>query len=567
MYRPSISLCMIVKDEAQHLSRCLESVKEVVDEIIIVDTGSSDGSPLIARQYGAQVIHFPWQGDFAQARNKGLDAAAGDWILYLDADEELDQAGREQLRICAQHKEIDAFLLKIYNHVGQPSQQGITINTVVRMFRNDPAVRFESRIHEQIATSIYRHKPDCRFHITDIKIHHYGYRPEIVIGKNKIGRNVDLLKQSLADQPDHAFHLFNLGVEYLRLGEAPKALEVFRKSRTLADPSKEGYVHLLYKYEAATLRSLGQLPEALQICEQGIQDYPDYTDLHHLKGIFHLIQGEREEAKEALLQALKLGEPVPSYHTEDGMGTYQTSYLLGVSYEAGREFAAAIDCYVKTVQFNPGLNPPLYRLFRLMRIIESPEGLATLLQERIRMNSQEARLKVARILLETGCRQAAQSVVSRIEEPLLQTPRNLLGAGCKLLSGDVPGVIAYLRDEEVHSDLELKEGAERYDIMELIRRITSNPEMGLSSPKKELRFTVLALSANHYWKDGLRYLDHRRQSVDQLSDPAERLATLEGIADAYVALADNHLDQLGYKSANWEFVAGIRLALPSEEGF
>lgn len=108
--KPLISLCMIVKNEADNLARCLTSVRGAADELIIVDTGSTDDTIAIARSFGAAVISFPWTGDFAAARNAGLEKARGTWILVLDADEELDAESKGELLLCAEHVEYEAFL-------------------------------------------------------------------------------------------------------------------------------------------------------------------------------------------------------------------------------------------------------------------------------------------------------------------------------------------------------------------------------------------------------------------------------------------------------------------------
>lgn len=107
---PLITLCMIVRNEAETLARCLRSVQGAADEIIVVDTGSTDSTPSIARSFGARIIRFPWTGDFAAARNAGLDVARGTWILVLDADEELDPESIKELLVCAKHLEYEAFL-------------------------------------------------------------------------------------------------------------------------------------------------------------------------------------------------------------------------------------------------------------------------------------------------------------------------------------------------------------------------------------------------------------------------------------------------------------------------
>lgn len=119
-----ISLCMIVKDEEELLPHCLASVQGAVDEMIVVDTGSSDRSPEIARQHGAVVVPFEWCDDFAAARNAGLEQASGDWILFLDADEVLDRAAREQIRSWTAISGCDGLFLNIHNYTGT-GQQGL----------------------------------------------------------------------------------------------------------------------------------------------------------------------------------------------------------------------------------------------------------------------------------------------------------------------------------------------------------------------------------------------------------------------------------------------------------
>lgn len=107
--KPLISLCMIVKNEADNLNQCLKSVRGIADEIIVVDTGSTDSTLQIALSFGAKVVHYTWNGDFAAARNAGLQQAHGQWILILDGDEELDAKSKGELLLCAEHLEYEAF--------------------------------------------------------------------------------------------------------------------------------------------------------------------------------------------------------------------------------------------------------------------------------------------------------------------------------------------------------------------------------------------------------------------------------------------------------------------------
>ncbi|MBO7749036.1 glycosyltransferase [Paenibacillus sp. MWE-103] len=397
-----ITLCMIVKNEIRDLPRCLRSVKGVVDQIVVVDTGSDDGTVEAARKFGASVVRSAWTGDFAAARNQGLVHAEGEWILFLDADEELDAGTREQLRELAQHREIAGFFLNVWNYAGEGSD-GATINPVLRMFRNDRRYRFEGRIHEQIAGPIVRHTPDARFHLSDVIIHHYGYRREAVAAKDKVNRNRTLLEQAIREEPDNRFNRYNLGVEYFRAGEADAALEAFRRAREGLDHAAVSYAHLLVKHETSCLQVLRRWPEALRNAEEGLAWYPDYPDLWHAKGVALASLGRRRQAAEAFAAAIAVGRAPAHYHTEDGMGTYQTAYWLGLMHEAELDFDAAAHWYAEAVRHRGSLLAPLYRLCRMMRAAATQERLAAFIGARFSLASPEASGKLAGILLDCGC--------------------------------------------------------------------------------------------------------------------------------------------------------------------
>jgi glycosyltransferase involved in cell wall biosynthesis len=145
---------MIVKDEADVIACCLKSASNTADEIIIVDTGSTDGTAEIARSLGAIVIDCQWCNDFAYARNAGLQHATGKWILILDADEELNEGSGAKLRQYADQDGAEGFFVHIYNYTGERNSGPAVINPTIRMFRNLPQHRFEGRVHEQITPSI-----------------------------------------------------------------------------------------------------------------------------------------------------------------------------------------------------------------------------------------------------------------------------------------------------------------------------------------------------------------------------------------------------------------------------
>ncbi|WP_190944994.1 glycosyltransferase [Paenibacillus sp. UASWS1643] len=401
-----ISLCMIVKDEEELLPHCLASVEGSVDEIIVVDTGSSDRSAEIAQQYGAVVVRFEWCEDFAAARNAGLERASGDWILFLDADEALDRAAREQIRSWTAVSGCDGLFLNIHNYTGT-GQQGVTVNPVLRLFRNASEHRFEGRIHEQIATAICRRNPEAAFHVTDMVIHHYGYQTAIVERKDKVNRNVRLLQQAVEEEPDQPFHHYNLGVEYLRVGEAERALETFGVARMGIDPAVTSYAHLLYKYEVRCLQHLNRWQEALDRIDAALELFPEYTDLMHHRGVCADALGDADRAEYSLREAVRMGPPPPIYHTEEGIGTYQTWYTLGRLLEGRADLEGAVDAYVEAVRAKSSLLPPLYRIFRIMRVSGQEHQIPELVRERFALSSEEATHKVLGILEQSRCYEAA----------------------------------------------------------------------------------------------------------------------------------------------------------------
>jgi len=401
-----ISLCMIVKDEEELLPHCLASVQGAVDEMIVVDTGSSDHSAEIAKQYGAEVVAFEWCDDFAAARNAGLERASGDWILFLDADEALDRAAREQIRSWTGVSGCDGLFLNIHNYTGT-GQQGVTVNPVLRLFRNAPEHRFEGRIHEQIAAAICRGNPEAAFHVTDMVIHHYGYQTAIVERKDKVNRNVRLLQQAVEEEPDQPFHHYNLGVEYLRVGEAERALETFAVARMGIDPAVTSYAHLLFKYEVRCLQHLNRWQEALDRIDAALELFPEYTDLMHHRGVCADALGDADRAEYSLREAVRMGPPPPIYHTEEGIGTYQTWYTLGRLLEGRADLEGAVDAYVEAVRAKSSLLPPLYRIFRIMRVSGQEHQIPELVTERFALRSEEATHKVLGILEQSRCYEAA----------------------------------------------------------------------------------------------------------------------------------------------------------------
>lgn len=518
MSSPLISLCMIVKDEADVIARCLESAAKAVDEIIVVDTGSADRTADIARSFGAIVINSEWRNDFAYARNAGLQHATGKWILVLDADEELDMAAGMKLRQYAAQDGAEGFFVHIYNFAGERNDGPAVINPTIRMFRNHPLHRFEGRIHEQITPSIQAGNPNAVFMITDVRVNHYGYQNEVIQRKNKTERNLLLLQETLKEKPDDPFHLYNISVEWLRLGKVREAMEGFRKSRMLTNP-KTSYAHLLYKCEAKCHMALGQFKSGLDVCAEGLLIYPQYSDLYHYQGLFHLNMSDLYKAKEAFAKAVETGPPPPGFHTEEGMGSYISAYQLGLLHEASQGIEAAAESYLRAVQSCSTFVPPLYRLFHLLRVSGREADIVPLLLERLPINEAEQVINILTIMEDTGCSHAALRFIERSHHLLSPMDATVLTAAHALLSGDLIKARMLLQQTQV-----------------------SNPEH-----PRLLRMNVLLCSlgdeleeAQRHWKRLTeRYPEQQNGVLAYLiggQSPSELLLDQEGLQDMRMAI-------------------------------
>jgi glycosyltransferase involved in cell wall biosynthesis/Tfp pilus assembly protein PilF len=336
--RPRVSLCMIVKDEEAALGACLASVADLVDEMIVVDTGSTDGTRHVAEQEGARVVDFAWVDDFSAARNASIDRASGDWIFWLDADERLDGPNRETLRavIAGLAQENAAYLMRQLSTTDDPHGSQVAVDQV-RLFRRDPALRWEYRVHEQILLSIRRAGHDLRR--TEVVIRHFGYQSP-GSSERKLRRNLALLQRQDAERPDEAITLYHLGLATQRLGRAPEALAVLRRSLELLPPTYSNRPRLIAAIARAH-ESMGQKAEALAVCRAGCDTYPDADELLFLEAAYLHERGDEAGAEARLLHLLQVPSGQRLAAGDTGRGGYKARHLLAEVYRCqGRQAEA-----------------------------------------------------------------------------------------------------------------------------------------------------------------------------------------------------------------------------------
>ncbi|MBI3258868.1 MAG: glycosyltransferase [Ignavibacteriae bacterium] len=302
--KPLLSLSMIVKNEEKNLAGCLESVKNIVDEIIILDTGSTDSTMDIARSFGASVYEKEWTGDFAEARNESLKYCTGKWILYLDADERLHSAARTHLHqmLEALPEEIGAVVCSIISPHRQISGESeVHRGSYPRIFKNYgyPNMYFQGRVHEQITPSILM--LGGQLIMSEVEILHLGYDQNREVMEQKVKRNYELLIEHVKEEPENSYAWFQLGQTLGRMNlveQSEQALKLAIEFGTLSTT-----------IGASASAALAQIAgngkryhEALMWADDSLEKAPKQAYALHLRAYALLYLERAEEAEEAFLE-------------------------------------------------------------------------------------------------------------------------------------------------------------------------------------------------------------------------------------------------------------------------
>jgi len=339
-----LSLVMIAKNEARCLARCLQSVRNIVDEIIVTDTGSTDDTVKIASKNGAKMSHYAWANDFAAARNFALAQAAGDWILVLDADEWASENLAKEIRNFIQGPP-QIGRLKIvsdFRHHGQTQQSNTFVS---RLFPG--GAKFEGRIHEQIVSPL----PRVNLHG---ELWHDGY-----LETKKSDRNVKMLSAEIAREPKSAYLHFQLALEFTALGQPQNAFASLQKARANMRPSDPFAPNVIvdFLYAAMELKQFDAGLEAIRTSENALADFPDF---HHVAGLFYLKYVGSDPAKnigdlpkiEQSFQRCRARGETEKYKSVRGSGSFLANYNLGIFYHVFGDDARAKICLENSAQQN-----------------------------------------------------------------------------------------------------------------------------------------------------------------------------------------------------------------------
>ncbi|WP_193726707.1 TPR domain-containing glycosyltransferase [Paenibacillus guangzhouensis] len=365
----SLGVHLIVRNEADTLPNCLQSV-EGADELILVDTGSTDHTKLIAAQYGATLIDFPWIDDFAAARNAGLEAATTDWILTLDADEQLLCSLGTVRRLIEEQEDtsIEAYEFFIESVLDSSGNQRIT-HPSIRLFRNQQTTRYQGRIHEQIGPSILAHHPDAVIAPSTMRIQHDGYLPQFLQQQEKVARNRRILELALQESPDDPFYLYHLGVTSCQEGDLPQAVDWFHRSLAIAPPQSP-YRSTLIRDLTKIYIELERIEEAAQLLDAELTRYSEYADLHALYGMVFESQGRWEEAYLAYQQAAM--QTTNIYVSESGIRTRSITAMGDLS-RRSLQFTDAVQLYTQALSLSPKYEPAWSGLVETLQQLQVPD--------------------------------------------------------------------------------------------------------------------------------------------------------------------------------------------------
>jgi glycosyltransferase involved in cell wall biosynthesis len=228
-HSPGLSVVMIVKNAEQYLSTVLRSLRRVADEIVVVDTGSTDSSRKIANKYDCRIFDFTWCDDFSKAKNYAISQARFDWVMNVDADEVIFESdAKDVLAGALRRNSFPAYVVWQDNLKDDGRVEPVK---VLRLFRNDPRIRFTNPVHESIGESLHTNWPGYVPPVLDIHLRHYGYLSPNRRGKHD--RNNVLLRKWVTDEPDNVYANYKLGGTLAEMGNMGEALTYLDRAFTL----------------------------------------------------------------------------------------------------------------------------------------------------------------------------------------------------------------------------------------------------------------------------------------------------------------------------------------------
>jgi tetratricopeptide (TPR) repeat protein len=552
---------MIVKNEEHFLPQCLRSVQDVADEIVVVDTGSTDRTVEIAKSFGATVVEREWRNDFGWARNQALEQATKRWILILDADEELMPQSKGPL---AALKSVPAWQtavwVRIYNRSDDYVGTGDMSHALVRIFPNDPSIRYRGLIHE--FPTVDGDPNGLKGASSPISIVHHGYMKDVVQGRDKGARNLAIVKAAAERDPDDAYNWFNVGSTAFLVGDYETARDALERMVALVGSQHRGFVPNGLTVLAETYcDKLGQPVKGEETARKCLEISPHYANAHFQLGKALVAQGRFDEGREAYLAAIDDGKYAAlQFVIDDQVYIWKAHSEIGSSYVMQKDDEKAVEWFEKGLKNSPKAEPlhvnRARALERLGRLDEADEAYRTVYELH---GSPSSTIEYVNALLRRGREREAVAVVDeRAGKFAAETAVPLLMAAAALdeRAGDSAALERHLRaaaahrpgSAEVLNPLEklLRAASRENELAELIRAEESVPPETAADflrrsqrAANEGRFADAASLARAGLErapdDNLRYAEAFARS--QLGDDATALKLLDDIVEPGAEIA------------------------------
>jgi len=340
MHETLLTAALIVKNEQRFLGQCISSLQGVADEVVIVDTGSTDGTPELAARAGAKVYEFPWNGSFSDARNRALDFSNGEWILYIDADERVRRDSAANLRSELGRQSSIGFQVLLHPRPGHTAYWSL------RLFRNDPSVRFQGTIHESTWPTLleYRARHGGEIGYSTMVLDHEGYESN---QEAKHERNLPLLLKGLEQEPDRVYSWCHLADIYMARQEPDSAKAAWEQAlRVVRKRGRQSPEDLLPYCGLIRLGLTGREDVSL-LLEEASSLFPRSVDLEWLRGRMLMSQGKFSSAIEVFEGVVAQG----SSGTYDRWTAHDLRRFGAFAYDAIATCYFRLGDYIKSGQY------------------------------------------------------------------------------------------------------------------------------------------------------------------------------------------------------------------------
>ncbi|MHC1682475.1 MAG: glycosyltransferase [Clostridiaceae bacterium] len=340
-----ITLCMIVKNEEKNLSKCLSSIKSKVNEIIIVDTGSTDKTKEIAKKYTDKIFDYVWNDDFSAARNFSISKASNNWILILDADEIVNTFNKNKILEFIKENQKLVGRMKRINTFEDANGKKRQLERVNRLF-NKNYFTYSGIIHEQVTT---KNGEDYNTRDIDIIVDHIGYEKEVLNKTNKIKRNKELLQKAILSNNNDPYLYYQLGKTFYLEKDYISAIKNFEASIKAGADVKYEYVEDLIESYGYALINSEKYNEALTL--KKYEDiYKNKPDFNFIMGLIYMNNAMFKEAVTKFVECQNYKEC-----KVEGVNSYSANYNIGVIFECLGMVNEAVQYYKKCGKYELAL--------------------------------------------------------------------------------------------------------------------------------------------------------------------------------------------------------------------